>query len=355
MFCCEKCFKDPELIAIIQANKVTGNCDFCGSKNVNVLSIEEATDIRNDFESLLDIYIPVVKTDDSETVFKNIYETLSEDWSIFNLDESKIEMFLKELFLDSLEDKDVLFKECVCINGLYDEGYQRKYSLLKDKIWDDFVEEIKKKNRFHTDIINKDILRNICEAACKRYNKGAIFYRARVWNSNKAYEGEDMGAPPYDKASAGRANPEGISCLYLANSVDTVLHEIRAGVHDSATVAAFELKKDIEVVNLAAIDKISPFQIGDINLIACNAQHLKKISYEISKPLRRHDSQLDYIPTQYISEFIKSIGFSGIEYKSAMFSQGTNLAIFDEKNFECIRTKSYNISSINYKYDEINE
>ena len=36
MFCCSNCFADAEIKAIINGNKKTGDCDFCGKHNVPV-------------------------------------------------------------------------------------------------------------------------------------------------------------------------------------------------------------------------------------------------------------------------------------------------------------------------------
>lgn len=103
---------------------------------------------------------------------------------------------------------------------------------------------------------------------------------------------------------------------------------------------------------MADIDKISPFKGLDINLIAANMEHLTRIEKDIAKPLRRYDSQLDYLPTQYICDFVKSQGFEGIEYGSTMNENGFNVAIFDENIFKCISTKVYDIRSISYEYEE---
>ncbi len=102
-------------------------------------------------------------------------------------------------------------------------------------------------------------MKTILKAAYKKYKAGKEFYRARIWDKGKGFDKSEMGAPPAEEATAGHANTDGISFLYLADSVDTTLHEIRADVYDSATVAKFRSNKDIKVVNLAAIDKISPF------------------------------------------------------------------------------------------------
>lgn len=73
------------------------------------------------------------------------------------------------------------------------------------------------------------------------------------------------------------------------------------------------------------------------------------IAQEIAKPLR-NDNTLDYLPTQYISDYIRSKGYDGIEYGSTMRKQGFNLAVFDSNLFRCTSTKVYDIQSISYNY-----
>lgn len=352
MYCCEKCFKDTEIKAIIKGNNKKGKCDFCSNDNVYICDIETNEYLKDNFESLLDVYTPlnaigVSYPKEKSDLLKNI---LHSQWSIFNLNTDGIYRFLTTLFPDKYSEQPALFDGPVGICGSISNDYMNQYSILGTHQWEDFVKEIKEKNRFHTNIINKDILKTILLSTCKKYKAGVTFYRARIWMNRQGFDKDHMGAPPAYKATAGRANPEGISCLYLTDSVDTTLHETRAGVYDCATVAVFRLLKDIEIVNLAAIDKISPFQEIDCNLLAINLPHLRKIGYEISRPLRRHDSSLDYLPTQYISDYIKSAGFAGIEYKSTMSRKGYNFAIFDETLFECIETKSYDIDSLTYNY-----
>ena len=71
--------------------------------------------------------------------------------------------------------------------------------------------------------------------------------------------------------------------------------------------------------------------------------------------MRRSASTLDYVPTQYITDFVKSIThngkaeYAGIEYKSVMHNEGYNLAVFDPDLFECIDPKVYRIDTIDYR------
>lgn len=355
MNCCVRCFKDLEIKAIVKSTNTKGECDFCKSKNEHICNLRENEDLRDSFESLLDVYTPACNIGldyprERLDLLKNI---LNLQWNIFNLEPDDIYKFLIELLPDKYVEQPELFDGSVGISGSNKEEYLKQYSILGTFQWEDFVTEIKQKNRFHTDIIRKEILKTILQASCKQYKKGHEFYRARIWNSDSGFGINEMGAPPAKLASAGRANPEGISCLYLADSSDTTLHETRAGVYDFATVGVFSLLKDIEIVNLAAIYKISPFQEIDSSLIAINLPHLKKIGDEISKPLRRHDSLLDYLPTQYISDYIKSEGFAGIEYKSTMCRNGVNFAIFDQSLLECVRTVVYDIESLSYTYNQL--
>lgn len=65
------------------------------------------------------------------------------------------------------------------------------------------------------------------------------------------------------------------------------------------------------------------------------------------------EDALDYLPTQYISDYIRSKGYDGIEYGSTMRKQGFNLAVFDPTLFKCTSTKVYDVKSISYDYKPI--
>lgn len=243
MYCCEKCFKDIEIKAIVKAHAGdnVGSCSFCSSSNVPISDITENEYLKEAFETLLDVYTPISSiTDDypreNSDLLKNI---LRNQWSLFHLGTDNIYRFLVNLFPDKYSEQPDLFDSPVGISGSVKSDYLKEYSLLGTHQWEDFVTEIKEKNRFHTNIINKDILLKILRAICKCYKTGQTFFRARIWTDDRGFEKQDMGAPPAKLASAGRANPEGISCLYLADSANTTLHETRAGVYDCATVAKF--------------------------------------------------------------------------------------------------------------------
>ncbi len=76
------------------------------------------------------------------------------------------------------------------------------------------------------------------------------------------------------------------------------------------------------------------------------------MAYEIAKPVRRNDSPLEYLPTQYIAEFVKSEGYDGVEYESTLRKGGVNLALFDESLVECVNVKTREVTSVEYIVQE---
>lgn len=354
MICCTKCFKDPEVRALIESLKIKGDCPTCGSKNVYLYDVDANNSLEELFDGLLDVYTAKVSLPSSFPKGKTnmLKDELFYKWNIFSLEKDKIYTLIKAICHRKYTDHPEIFDDPVGIVEEVNIDYLDEYSILKTFEWNSFLKSIKFESRFHTNYINTEVLNLFCEYVIKQYKKGQMFYRARI-SIPDGYAPSQMGAPPAGEASAGRANPYGISYLYLASEKEVTFNEIRAGAYDYVTVGTFELQRDIKVINLAALDKISPFTEIDFTQHAINKEHLKRISNEIAKPLRRQDSPLDYLPTQYISDFIKSKGYDGIQYKSTMCKNGYNLAVFNENLCMCTSVETYEIKGVNYDRDKV--
>ncbi|WP_255309226.1 RES domain-containing protein [Gilliamella sp. WF3-4] len=60
-----------------------------------------------------------------------------------------------------------------------------------------------------------------------------------------------MGSPPKGTSSAGRANPIGISYLYLANNLETCISEVRPNNASSIYVSKFNINcEDMNILDL---------------------------------------------------------------------------------------------------------
>lgn len=358
MIICEKCFRDAEIISVIRSKEIIGDCPLCKSKGVYVYDTDLYEELSMMFDEFLGIYTPTSLLPDSypKSDIRLLKSELINNWSIFS-EENEVAVYdiITSLCKEKVQNNYELFTQPVGIAELYDDIYLGKHSLLGTRSWDDFVEMLKTKNRFHTHYIDLKLLERFCSYVRKSYKRGDVFYRGRI-STEKGFSKDKMGAPPLEKSIEGRANAKGIQCLYLGDTPETTIYETRASVYDCVTVGTFRLKEDITIVDLKQINKISPF-IEELDCLeyAVNKECLNKINSEVSKITRRSDSTLEYVPTQYVTDFIKSImhngeaEYSGIEYKSVMNSNGYNLAIFYPELFECVDTKVYMIETVDYK------
>jgi hypothetical protein len=348
MDCCTNCFTSSYLANIIQSNKEKGDCDFCGGTATSIYSIKWLLPF---FRNIINLYKVDVESG------KSIWESINDDFEILKKDcLPKSEILFKSMIEDEYIDFTELFENNV--------SFQSKDVLnIKTNeihtIWDRFKEEIKHTNRFHISKDNlidlnqlKEIFKN--EAFKKAIKKGKSYYRCRISNK-QGFEPKDMWNPPKKNASSGRANPKGISYLYLGSSIETTLYETRASLYDYVTVGEFRLKEDIEILDLRNPDyDIVPWSEEDsVEEFIIYGSFIKTLQEEISLPIRKQDKELDYIPTQYISEFIKSLGYDGVEYQSSLDSSGHNIAIFNPEKFECINSRIFDINKINLEYTEV--
>ena len=346
MNCCIECFCDSEIRSVIKSNNQMGNCDFCSSKNTHIYDISvDSNPVSEMIISLLQIY------DVSESIdAKLLKNALCEDWDIFNVGAETIQTLTKSLCATTLNADNDIFTHKVNIPQVTDHEYLNEFGIVRGFSWHEFSESIKYTNRFHSGIFNADAFALFLSIVTKSFPVGSKFYRARISKTDDGYTIDEIGAPPKDKRSAGRINPEGIGALYLSSDEVTVLNEARATTFDYVTLGEFEALRDIKVVNLSGISRTSPFlYIDELEKYAANRKVFKEMAFEIAKPLRRNDSQLEYLPTQYIAEFIKSKGYDGVEYASTLKEDGCNFAMFDETLFECINVKTVEVSEISYK------
>ncbi len=88
------------------------------------------------------------------------------------------------------------------------------------------------------------------------------------------------------------------------------------------------------------------------------------LSELFSKPITKEDDILDYIPTQYIAEYVKNLGYDGIAYKSSLdrtisdslsVPQKTNMVIFHYQKCTPVRSNVYRITDSSIKCEQIDD
>lgn len=358
MNCCEKCFKSEEIKSIIRSYNKTGNCDFCGGNDVHLYDVKEDNRIGELFNNILSIFKlsqDLISYGYPTSKLISIKDEFERKWNIFNgFDSTKIHNFLTVLLEDKYPDKIPLLNNQVGIIELINKDYLNENSVLKGYSWREFDYYIKHVNRFHANRINYDVLKDYLIRITTTVEE-EVFYRARISNELEL-KNRDMGAPEPKYATAGRANSEGISHLYLASDVNTVISEIKPSLNDTIYVGKFPITKKLKVVDFRLLKNLDVFQFDDPARFAINLDIFNEMSKAISKPIRSGDSKLDYLPTQFIVDYIKllneteSANYDGIIFESTLSTSGYNLMIFDPNILQCSKVDKYTIQIINYSH-----
>lgn len=185
----------------------------------------------------------------------------------------------------------------------------------------------------------------------------AKLYRARVRTDgeNKRFSKKEMLAPPAELTPNGRTNPEGISYLYLCEQVETTLYETRAILNDCVSIATFQLRPEA-IVRIFDFTEQPSFFGDEEEKCLRTAQKIRlfdAISKDLSRPMRRHSKQLEYLPTQFICEFIKFYaGMDGIAFRSSVHESGKNIVLFNSDSLVCKKVDLITITSLTVKWNE---
>lgn len=344
-YCCTNCFKDEQIINTIKNKNIIADCDFCSSKNVHVIDISKDNPVSEMIIRLVQSY--AVSSNENAKLLK---ESLRDDWDIFNGGCEIIQTLVKALCSKSTDSADEIFTNRVIIPQIYDDDYQHEYGLFSGLSWNDFSDYIKYTNRFHNSYFNSDEFASTLSLLGKKYSTDNLFYRARICKTVEGYTKNDMFGPPKGQRCPGRIKPEEIGVLYLSSDEKTILYETRANVYDYISIGKFKAKRPLNLIDLSGFSGISPFKYDDDMIVkfAINRNVFHEMAIDIAKPVRRNDSPFEYLPTQFIAEFIKSQGYDGVAYESTISKGGYNFAIFDETLFECTNVETVEITNIEY-------
>ncbi|CAL2094523.1 RES domain-containing protein [Tenacibaculum sp. 190524A02b] len=342
MNCCANCFKDIELKGFINNNSnAIGDCDYCNTKNTQII---DPTELQDQFADLCDLY-QIEQNDGTD-----FFDLIQKDWNIFNVEGIDQETS-RELLYNIFDGLDTIYIDIVNSNVVMATSEETKELIYQ---WEVFKDEIKYKNRFFPE--NKIDFEYLEDVFPRRYyDRGKNFYRSRISPTIDGYEPKNMGKPPRQFTSSGRANPKGISYLYLAQSKETTFYEARSTFLDYVSIGKFKLLEKVQLVTLRPSHQTSPFSENfNVKKFVKYKEVLELFEKELSKPLRRQDDDLDYLPTQYLCEFIKSLGYKGVEYGSSLHDGGINFVFFDDTVFSCVSSKVYEVSKIKMEYKEVN-
>ena len=332
---CPQCFNDLELKQFIASNSAErGICDYC--------SDETTTDLI-EIEELLDFFAEFFSIFKEVTDGTPLVELIQQDWDLFSDKPENIALLAK-----ILETLNLPFA------NLYSEVSYIDEITECTSYWEVLKESIKWERRFLIDIDKLEDLGwdRFFEQQVKLPVSESLF-RARLHyqGDQSIFDQTEMGSPHKTKVEEGRANPLGIPYLYLSTSIETTLYEIRAFYLDEVSVGEFKIKEASDIILVDFTYSTGAFfNVGRI-LDYTKSMLLKElISADLSKPMRRYDSKLEYIPTQFICEFIRYItNADGIQFNSSLHIGGKNIVLFAQDKVECTSVAMHRVTKVEIK------
>ena len=290
-----------------------------------------------------------------------------------------------------------------------DQWWLILWSLLTDvpeKEWNEFAHDLIYKDRFSSSHKVVGVIKDFSEKCTATIKKGQVLYRARVYRKDplqeflsdvfknpdakkssdmndslndffnmhlaaivmgvekgsphgkkiidaynkwqrkrfKGYKASDSGAPPADAGSAGRINPERIRYLYLAEDPETAIYEVRPTIGQYVSVASFRTVDKVKIYDLAQEIKPQEGENTEYDYSLFNV-----IQQRFSEP--NTGDAFRYLPTQYLGELIKQMGFDGLRFKSSLKNGGINVVLFDDKKCKAYRSDMIKVGDIELKFE----
>lgn len=339
MYCCANCFGDSFLDGRIQEiSQQIGSCSFCASVRTALVN---PTELQDYFQSVISIY-----GEDTGTGAKPLVAWLQDDWQIFStLDPVRAQTLLGEI----LNDGEIVRKR-----------HLPRYIPELDAVekWATFRNEIMWKNRFffHHEL-DLDRLKALFDTYLETDAVGFDnrLYRARIQSDDTAILMIKMGRPPAQQAKNGRANPVGIPYLYAASTPETAIAETRPHPGDRLSVVQLNVAGPLRLLNLMHPRKtISPFVVVDeseLSALRNDLAFLCHLENELAKPILPRVADLEYLPTQYLCEYIKNCGYDGVVFKSSI-SNGANVALFDDAKVQANALLQYEVTKLHYEQEQ---
>lgn len=381
--CCINCFSESEIINFIESEEIIGDCDYCNSKSINVCDVHEVGHfIMEGFERHYEDAANQVGYDSSEGGYllptQDIADILTEEQSIFG---------------DRLGAPYLLLKDLVALDGT---AYVRKDPYgppsgdpEEIRYWENFCKTVKTKRRFTIFLASSEenqydhsqpkeflshLTNNFIPTLIDVIQPKTKIFRARINNENKKWSHKELTSPPPQYSRSSRMSPSGISFFYGGLSPDVCIHEVGPRVAESVNVAEFEVVRPLIILNLTK-EIESRKSIFDAEYSFFYEEYFKPFLEhfvnDISRPIRKSDNEIEYVPTQVFTEFINTTNFKahyylsdssgnksdvfidGILFKSSIMKDGLNLVLFRGPEISATDKKSPGDAWLLYKRKKV--
>ena len=240
-------------------------------------------------------------------------------------------------------------KKNVYINGI---AYVRKEGIVfakdhKVRSYDlqRFIHEIQYVNRNPKDTKVLKLLNDSDTNPVRTIDPGTHLYRSRIIENEEkignedgfwGYGAKDSFVPPAKVTRDLRANYRYIPYLYCSNLPYISLVEVRPHIGSNVSIATINVKSSLKLLDFTIKNQ-------SLKLLDQKKKLFEDLSMLFSKPVKSDDDTIDYIPTQYIAEYVKALNYDGIAYRSSLTPE------FDDSDHDSdAKIDGYNIVVFNY-------
>ncbi len=343
--CCVECFSYEGIQKKIQGFDRKGECDYCGSKGVHIGSVAEVGKfILGCFHKKYEDAAESVSHDSTEGGYQLPTDLIDE-------------ILLNEIQVlsDGVTHPGELLEDLVHPDGT---PYVRKdpYGPLSGgedliEIWEAFKETIRDHRRFtiflrerpafssdkHIPTFLEDLVNLLASDHVVSLPKGTQIYRGRVLGKGWSPSHEELTSPPRTNTTNNRMSPKGVSLFYGALNLQTVIAEARPHIGSSIAIAPFQLLRQLTLIDLSREIKVHDIFDSEYDFFKDEYYRpfLKEFLESISIPLGPSDPEIDYLPTQVLTEYLRfhpKHKFDGILYRSTQMKGGVNVVLFKEDN-----------------------
>lgn len=351
MLCCPKCFFSELLRKEIVQRGQLGSCDFCGLDGQPCVTTES---LRTQFNCFMSAYHPALMLDalgiNAPSLIHNLASVMQKDGVLLFSDELSIDR--RNSLLDA-----ILGFPAGKSSQHWTSALERITPLGLRGGWNAFRDHVKHRRRYvvkSSDIEDFDLSAELGTRNshfCEEASPVNTFFRARLHDGgteHRRLQFSEVEAPPPEICKAGRANAAGIRVLYVADSAETAIAEIRPHIGAVVSVGQFRPRRRMNVFDLSkppSMAALDPFCEGFAKEMR-TAAFFAKLNEEFSRPIPPFAPERDYAPTQIVAEFIAEHGFAGVKYRSAMRPDGCNYVFFDCAELETVAIETFKVREV---------
>lgn len=339
---CADCVNEPDLWRLAGVRPTQEQCDYCQQENKAVLPVAAVQEAL--YSVVGTYYAEPAQAGTPYDEGSYLVEPVYTDEVLGNLGFDPIPDLLEDIL-----EADTVGAWVPAVNGHWSDSHEHQVKLGS---WSTFAHVVKHQTRFHfqrvtgdhhfQEIEVADTLEVVAEeltSLIRIVAAGTRVYRARHLTDAEigAMDAGMMGAPPKERASAGRMNPAGISYFYASYDAQTALLEIGDPPAGKTPVAAtFVVSRPLRVVDLAQLPSAPSVFAIDLKGVREKALFLCGFVQSITQPVIKDGQEhIDYVPSQVVCEYLAQ-AFSiedgkpldGLIFPSVANPGGVNLVVF---------------------------